>query len=177
VDVELIARVREGDHAAFTELYTRAYAPVFRFVYLRVKSRDEAEDITQDVFVKVFQSPPQSLPAHGSILPFLFTLARNRVVDWSRRQRPVASDEALANLVDEEPTADAFIDLALEERRVLTALTRLSESDEAVLKLKYLDGMPTGAIASLLNKTEEAVRQALSRALGRLRSLLDGEPK
>jgi RNA polymerase sigma factor (sigma-70 family) len=49
----------------------------------------------------------------------------------------------------------------------------LSETDEALIKLKHMDGLSHKEIASIVGKSEDAVRQALSRAMRELRTLLE----
>lgn len=173
---ELIGRAVGGDHAAFDQLYRSAYAPVYRFIYLRVKSKDDAEDITQDVFTKMLHARPQSTSESGSLLPYLFTVARNAVIDWSRKKRPLYDDDALATVADGAVSAETQFDTDADIARVLVGLAKLSEAEEAVLTLRYLNGLTTKEVADLLGKSEEAIRQALSRGLRHLRSLLEGTP-
>ncbi len=167
----LVGGAQSGDHAAFDELYRCAYAPVFRFIYLRVKQRDEAEDLTQDVFIKVLRAMPKDQSA--SPLPYLFTIARNTVIDWTRKKKPEYNDDTLITIRDPAPDPEAYADLDQEARRVLSVLARLSETDEALVKLKHMDGLSHREIAGIVGKNEEAVRQALSRAMRELRTLLE----
>ncbi len=170
---DLLARAQGGEHAAFDELYRTAYAPVYRFIYIRTRSKEVAEDLTQDVFVKMFAARPQA-PASGSLLPYLFTVARNAVIDWSRKKKPLYDDDALASVADQTRSPEAEAELGADVTQMLDALQQLSEGEEAVLKLRYLDGLSTAEVAALLEKSEEAIRQALSRGLRRLRSILEG---
>ncbi len=169
---DLVGNATGGDTTAFDELYQRAYAPVFRFIYLRIKRRDDAEDLTQDVFIKVLGAMPK-IEADKSPLPYLFTIARNTVIDWARKKKPEYNDDALFNLMDETQGPEAYADLDQEARRVLSVMTKLSETDEALIKLKYMDGLSHKEIANIVGKNEEAVRQALSRAMRELRTLLE----
>lgn len=173
---DLITRAVAGEHAAFDQLYRTAYAPVYRFIYLRVKNKDDAEDLTQEVFTKMFQARPVATSESGSLLPYLFTIARNSVIDWSRKKKPLYDDDALAAVPSGAPSAETQYDTEASVARVLAALEQLSEAEEAVLKLRYLDGLSTKEVAVLLDKSEEAVRQALSRGLKHIRSLLESTP-
>ena len=161
-----------GYQGAFEKLYTSAYAPVFRFIVMRLKSRDEAEDVTQDVFIKFLNALPQ-YRAQGSMLPYLFTVARNAVIDHLRRKKPTYDDDALLQIASSEPTAEERSGLGEEVAEVMGLLSQLSEAEEAVVKLRYLDGLATYEVAKLLGKNEDAVRQLLSRGLKRLRILCE----
>ncbi len=172
--IALIQRARDGDHAAFDTLYRTCYAPVYRFVLIRVRSKDEAEDITQDVFIKFLRILPQ-YESRGSTLPYLFTMARNAVIDHYRKRRPDYNDDALWALASEGPSPEEESALGAEVSKVLKLLDELSDAEEAAIKLRYLDGLSTTEVAAILLKSEDAVRQILSRGIRRLRYLLEGE--
>lgn len=169
----LIERAQAGEHAAFDALYRSAYAPVYRFVLIRVKSKDVAEDITQDVFIKFLKALPTYVGS-PSILPFLFTAARNTIIDHYRKRKPDYDDEALWALASEDPSPEETAALGAEVTMVLKLLSQLSPAEEAAIKLRYLDGLSTVEVAAILEKSEEAVRQILSRGVRGIRSLLEG---
>ncbi len=169
----LIASAQAGNSQAFEELFRVCYAPVFRFIFLKLKSRDESEDVTQEVFIKMLKSLPHYEDRGPSLLPYLFVIARNAVIDHVRKQKPEAGDDELWALVSQDPTPEESAQLGEETSQVIRILSQLSEAEEAVLKLKYLDGLSTSEISLLLEKSEEAVRQLLSRGIRRARSLLE----
>lgn len=171
--VALIRRARAGDHAAFDALYRSCYAPLYRFVLIRVRSKDVAEDITQDVFIKFLRALPRYTGA-PSVLPYLFTVARTTVIDHYRKRQPDFDDDALWALASEDPSPEEEAALGVEVARVLRFLSKLSPAEEAAIKLRYLDGLSTAEVAAILEKSEDAVRQILSRGVRELRSLLEG---
>lgn len=173
-DKDLILRAQGGDTVAFDEIYKSVYAPVYRFILMRLKSRDEADDVTQEVFIKFFKSIG-SYESRGSMLPYLFTVARNAVIDHLRKRRPDYDDEALMRVASGDPTAEQTAILGQEVAQVMRLMSQLSEAEEAAIKLKHIDGLPTTEVAELLGKTEEAVRQLLSRGIRQLRLLLESE--
>lgn len=174
---ELIKKAKEGDTAAFDELYRTVYAPVFRFIIMRVKSKDEAEDLCQTVFTKFFIALPSYRDSGPSVLPYLFTMARNAIIDETRKRKPIYDDDALWSIADGAPSPEADSVQREEVLTVLGALHACSESEEAVLKLRYLDGFSTAEVAALLDKNPEAVRQLLSRALRHIRTYLKGNTR
>jgi RNA polymerase sigma-70 factor (ECF subfamily) len=169
----LIAKAQAGDPSAFDELFRACYAPVFRFVFIRLKSHDDAEEITQDVFVKMLASLSRYEDRGPSLLPYLFTLARNAVIDLVRKRKPELDDEALWALPSGDPTPEESARLGEETAHVLKLLNQLSEAERDALRLKYLDGFSTAEVAATLGKTEEAVRQLVSRGVRRIRSLYE----
>lgn len=171
---ELIVRAKEGDHAAFDTLYRLCYAPLYRFVLIRVKSKDESEDITQDTFIKLVRALPR-YEGEGSVLPYLFTIARNTIIDHYRKRKPDYDDEALWALASDAPSPEESAALGAEVAEVMGLLHQLSDAEESVIKLRYLDGLPTADVAAIVGKSDEAVRQVLSRGIRRIRSLLESK--
>ncbi len=168
---EVVARARNGDHVAFTDLYNHLYAPLFRFVFLRTKDRALAEDITQDTFVKFLAVLPTF--DLGTPLPYLHTVARNAIIDHYRKRRPELDDDALLELASHEPTAEESAVLGDDVAEVIRALALLSPTEEAAIRLKYLDSLDTNEISLYLDTSEDAVRQLLSRGLKRVRAYFD----
>lgn len=160
------------DDGQFDEIYRTLYAPLYRFVIVRCRDRALAEDITQDTFIRFLQAAP-TLDGR-SPLPYLHTVARNALIDHYRKKTPDFDDEALAQLVSADPSPEAVAALGEEVAGVIAALGKLSGDEEAAIRLKYLDGFDTKEISLQLGKTEESVRQLLSRGLRRVRTILDG---
>ena len=79
---EYISMVRNGDKAAFTQIYNDLKTPVYTIILRIVQSVDVAEDVTQDVFVKLFTSPPDSSVRNPRA--WIFRMARNLAIDVLR---------------------------------------------------------------------------------------------
>src|ERR1035437_2733679 len=97
---DLILRAKAGNKGAFEEVYSNYYTPLFRYIMSRIKDRAEAEDITQVVFIKIFNSIPTWNADHTSPLSFFFTVARNTMIDYFRKNshREIVSDEQVAKV-------------------------------------------------------------------------------
>jgi len=79
-DETLLAQMLKGDEVAFTELYRRRQGPVYRFALHMTRSVPAAEDITQDVFLALIESGRRFDASRGTVLSFLFGIARNHVL-------------------------------------------------------------------------------------------------
>jgi RNA polymerase sigma-70 factor (ECF subfamily) len=169
---DLIARARGGDEAAFETLYKNLYAPVYRFVLMRTKDKTLADDVTQETFIKFLAALPRFQGT--SPLAYLHTIARTTCIDHFRKVRPTESDEELWDHASEAPSPEEESQLGAEVGELFRALATLPPAEAAVVKAKYLDGLETLEIAAFLDKSEEAVRQLVSRGLRRLRSYYDG---
>src|ERR1700753_1616811 len=80
----LVARLRNGDEQAFSELYFRYAAELIRYAGARLFRLEDARDIVQDVFIKLWKEK-ENLKDTESIAPYLYTLTRHQVIDHIRK--------------------------------------------------------------------------------------------
>ena len=85
-DVSLMAKVAQGDHAAFEELVTRHQYAVVGTVAKMLGNPSEAEDIAQQVFLRLWKSASRYKPT-AKFTTYLFTITRNLVFNETRRKR------------------------------------------------------------------------------------------
>jgi len=95
-DKDLLRRMMAGDEDAFTALYRRRQAGVYRFALQMSGSQAIAEDVTQEVFLALMREASDYDPARGSLTAYLNGMARHQVLRCLRRQRPEASLAAVA---------------------------------------------------------------------------------
>jgi RNA polymerase sigma-70 factor, ECF subfamily len=76
-ELDLLARLKQGEEAAFVALYRRHRDAVYRFALLYCGSAASAADVTQETFIHLMSRPGQFDPARGSIGPWLCGVARN----------------------------------------------------------------------------------------------------
>lgn len=97
-DEELMSAYAGGDVQAFEALYERHEMRLWRFVFRSVGSRAEADELAQDVWLRLVRqagsyapraAAPERPPARFTT--WLFTIARNRVIDHLRTRQPLAS--------------------------------------------------------------------------------------
>ena len=153
------------------------------YVRQHVPSREDAEDIVVETFIAALeQREPTlfSLNEHEQ-LAWLRRVAYRKCVDRYRRstRRPtVPIEEPFETLLENESQGPDQLALRREEDAVLhERLRRLPEQYQTVLQLRFANGLRSGEIGRLLNKSEGAVRTLLSRALNSLRDLYNGQPE
>jgi len=166
------------DPEAFTELYDRYAARIYRFVYFKVSEQTEAEDITAEVFLKTWQYVNE----HKEIENFsalIYQIARNLVIDFYRRRsgRPEEEldDTLLEKLVQVKDAAEEA-SLKAEAGAVITALRRLKNEYREVLIMRYVDELDIDEIAKILNKSQVGTRVLIHRSLKVLRTILEQAP-
>jgi len=89
-DHDLLKRMLEGEEDAFTALYRRRQAAVYRFALQMTGSVVIAEDVTQEVFMELIEHGRRFDPARGALASFLYGVARNLVL--RRIERIAASN-------------------------------------------------------------------------------------
>jgi RNA polymerase sigma-70 factor, ECF subfamily len=174
---ELVARAREGDADAYAEL-VRAHADLaFRTAMLITANAADAEDAAQEAFVKAWRALPRfrlGEPLRPWLLTIVANEARNRRRSSGRREGLVlrAAGEERATVGTALPPDAAL--LAGEQRsELLTALNQLREEDRQVLGCRYLLELSETETAAALGVRRGTVKSRTSRALGRLREVLD----
>jgi RNA polymerase sigma-70 factor (ECF subfamily) len=93
-DDVLLKRAAKGDEEAFTSMYRRHQAALYRFALRMSGNAWAAEEIVQDVFMTLMRDPKKYDPARGSLAGYLFGIARNRVMKHLEHlPREVSLDE------------------------------------------------------------------------------------
>ena len=172
---DVIARARNGDVGAFSELYDLHAPSVYRYLLYRVREPSDAEDITSEVFTRAFAHIGGYRWQGKSFLAWLYTIARNAVTDRRRRERPTVDIDDAYGLAEDGPTAHdrAVHGEAVEALR--GAVRHLTGEQQEVLVLRFVENMSSREVATILGKNEGAIRALQFRALGRLRKLLREE--
>src|SRR2546428_11772693 len=85
-DEQLLARILKGDEEAFAALYRRHQRPIYRFAIHMTRDQTIAEDVTQEVFLVLLENGRSFDPTRGTLLSFLFGIARNRVLQRIQKQ-------------------------------------------------------------------------------------------
>ncbi len=170
---ELMRLAKDGDAEAFSRLYELYFAPIFRYIYMRTKIKDEAEDLTQEVFLKVFKSISAFQEKNQSPLAYFFTIARNIVIDHWRKKKEILIDEEIANKIpDDKRSPQDLIEQNETAVAIRQAIGNLTEEQQDVIIMKFINDLSNREIAKLLGKSEEAIRQLQYRALKTLREYL-----
>jgi len=85
-DNELLQLLRESDHAAYTEIYTRYFYLLYTHAYKKLRDEDQAKDLIQDLFATLWFKREIDLPSHN-LTGYLFTAVRNKIFDLFAHQQ------------------------------------------------------------------------------------------
>jgi len=173
-DVELLGLIAGGDRLAFEELYRRYARSVLGIALRRMGDRGRAEDATQDTFASIWRSASRYDPARGRPTSWLYTVARNAIVDGLRRRpEPVVADAPDVATGDPGPPEAAEAEWV--SWRVHRAIETLPEHERSLVELAYWSGMSQSEIAEYLGLPLGTVKTRTRAALSRLAGELEDE--
>jgi len=199
-DLELLARLRRGDEAAFTQLVERLHGPMLRVAMIHVGNRAVAEEVAQDAWVGVLAQLDR-FEGRSSLRTWVLRIVANRARTRAVRERRTLPFSSLDGA--EEPGRPAveperFLPAGhrwaghwaspprswgdVPEERLLSAETRaevgravelLPPAQRAVITLRDVEGMTAAETCKLLELTEGNQRILLHRARSRVRRALE----
>ena len=165
----LLVKRAAQDPAAFHGLYELYFKRVYSYVAAKVSNQLDAEDLVSDVFLQVVKGLPQFKNRHSfSFGAWIFTIARNLVTDFYRRQGRDGVELQLDALKNDEVDPIELDGLLIEQERAAelrALLNRLPERRREVMMLKYFSGLRNQEIAQILDLDERTVASHLSRGL------------
>lgn len=173
-DAELLALVAERDRAAFDLLYHRYVRSVFGLALRRLGDRGRAEDAVQEAFAAIWRSAASYKPERGNAAGWLYTVARNAIVDRFRTAgAPVIAE--VPDLAADEPGPAERAEASFVAWRIHRALEELPRREREVVELAYWSGMSQSEVAEYLHLPLGTVKTRTRSALARLSGLLEGE--
>ena len=158
--------------ARFVRLYQELFPPVYGYVRFRVRDAHAAEDLTAQVFERAL-ARLATLRDATRARAWVFTIARNAVADYRRRQRPLLdldSADALEHLWVDSPEGAAL--QRDEARRLLARLAELGDRERELIGLRFAAGLTNREIGEICGLTEANVAQIVHRAVVKLRHRL-----
>ena len=173
-DHELIALVKNGDQLAFTVIYDRYWRLIYAHILKMLRDEDEAKDVVEDIFSSIWINAA-SLPSQGSLGGFLYTMARNKVLNLLRHNK--YKDDYLSSLaVFQVENTNATVD-QLDERDLRAAIEReiekLPPRMRAVFEMSRKQNMSNKEIAARLGTSDETVKKQIHNSLKAIRTGLD----
>jgi RNA polymerase sigma-70 factor (ECF subfamily) len=183
----LIARLRERDEQAFSEIFKRFGDKVFSLVYRMLGNRHEAEDVTQEVFVTVFKTI-DGFRGEAKFSTWLLRIAanqsKNRIKYLSRRptegadldeggpaqvasasapvvQSQIEGPDALLEAAEMKSITQIAIGKLDEEHRLLVILRDVEEL--SYQEIGEITGLPEGTIKSRLHRARLAIKEELDQ--------------
>lgn len=157
----------------FSKLYNKHIEKIFRFIYLKVNSEEIAQDLCSETFLKgwlAFKEKSQEIKNPSA---FLYQIARNLITDHYREKGRTQLVSVENNpIIDPNPGIEEKIVLSSDIEQVRKGLTNLKDDYQNIIIWRYLDDFSMKEIAKMLDRSEQACRVLLHRALQALKNEL-----
>ena len=175
-DSELVERSRRGDADAYAELVTRYQALAARTAYVITGNEPDAEEAAQEGFVKAYYALDR-FRAGAPFRPWLLRIVANEAIN--RRKAAGRRPTVDLSVAPDPPSDDTALSpegavLAAERRDlVVGALRRVRDEDRLVIAYRYFFDLSEAEMADALGVARGTVKSRLSRALSRLRAVME----
>jgi len=173
---ELIRRAKECDPSAFARIYERYYQDIYNYIYYRVKGNIHlAEDLTSEVFLKALESIASFTFRGIPISAWLFRIARTMLAQYFRKETGAVDLPLEEEVLPTEVGPSEIFERELTQQQLARALSNLTEEQQDVIILKFVDGLSNAEVAQILGKSEGAIKSLQHRALNTLNRILEME--
>jgi RNA polymerase sigma-70 factor (ECF subfamily) len=170
-DETLMAKVIEGNQAAFEKLYRKYRGPIMNYIGTMVFDSNQVEEMAQETFFKVYRK--RSLyDGKYKFRSWLWTIARNTALDYLRKKRDLriedisSPDQAnpIGNIPDESSGVEEQLIQQVDRALVQRCLDRLAIGQKEVFMLRTMSEMTYTEIAEIVDKSESSVKSLIFRA-------------
>ncbi len=174
----LVERAQQGDRDAIEELYLIHFDRIYSYLHMSVGNRHDAEDLTTQTFLKMLEKIDKFRWRSAPFSAWLFRIAHNLAMDHFRsRRRWQPQEEVPEPHGEEEPSAEAAAMQSIGRESMMELIDGLSPEQQQVLTLKFVFGFANAGVATILGKTEGAVKSLQHRALASLQKQIAREQK
>ena len=162
----LVDRAQQGDRDALEELYLLHFDRIYSYLHMSVGNRYDAEDLTTQTFVKMLESIGRFRWQAAPFSAWLFRIAHNLAMDHFRASRRWQPEEDVPEPPgSEEASAEDQAMHVIGRQSMLELIDKLSPEQQQVLTLKFVFNFPNAEVATILGKTEGAIKSLQHRAL------------
>lgn len=176
-DLEIVDRIRAGDADAFREIVEHHSRMLFKTAYRLLGNEHNADDVVQETFLKAYRNLHR-FDARSQLGTWLYRIAVNCSLDLMRKesrrmQREVTEEKIeIAAIAADLPQPDRVAAGGEIGREVGRVLATLSPTERAAFVLRHFEGHTSVEIGRLLGIRPGATRNAVFRAVRKLRSAL-----
>jgi RNA polymerase sigma-70 factor (ECF subfamily) len=164
-EARFVDQAKSGDPEAFARLYDAYVERVSRYIYFRVSEEIDTEDLVSQVFLKAWENLDRYKIGSSPFIAWLYTIARNLVIDHYRTKKDALPLEEAIALPSEMEMPDEEAQTRFDLEAMRDALQFLTSDQQQALILKYIAGLPNDSIAKIMNKQEGTVRGLQMRGL------------
>jgi len=157
----------------FKEIYLKERDAIYRFCLMRTSDPETAHDFSQDVFLRYWKAL-RDMQDIKNPRSFLYTVARNIIIDGYRKKKTLSLDAILEEAGDDKSSVASThmdeIETHSEVLRITEGLNALEEPYRKALHMRYVEGLKPREIAAILNESANVISVRISRGADRLRT-------
>ena len=159
------------DPQEFVHLYELYLPSIYRYIFSKVGNQTDAEDLTSRVFLTAFENLNR-YKHQSCFIAWLFGITKHKVNDHFRKSKTeLPLSEILYLTTQEEPIRDLIKNE--EKEKLLDLFSKLSNSQQELIRLRFVAKLTFPQIAEVLNKREDAVKKQLYRLLNQLEGKME----
>ena len=171
-----LKRIAEkGDKAAFISLFDYFAPRIKSFLRRQGLEPAQAEDLAQDVMFQIWRRAAQFDPSKARASTWIYTIARNRLIDERRKNRPMGVQLPETDIVEGSDAPMHEMEMGAEGARIRAAMSDLPPEHRDLIEESYFNEYSHSAIAEKRNLPLGTVKSRLRLALKHLRKNLGGE--
>jgi RNA polymerase sigma-70 factor (ECF subfamily) len=168
----LLSGARELDEPALSAIFQAYYPLLYRYIYHHVRHRAAAEDLAAEVLTRLLEQLARGRGPEQHLKAWLYRVAHNLVVDYTRRQAHRDHDPLDEGTVHAGESVEMEAHRAILRQRAANALSKITPMQRAVIVLKFLEGYSNDEIAPILDLSVGAVKALQHRGLASMRRTL-----
>ena len=173
----LVRKTTEGDMVAFEKLYRMTNQRVYFICLNFLKNEQDAEDAVQDTYLTAFKNIRQ-LSEPQKFRSWVERIAVNRCKDIIKKSQPVPMEDDILNetlLAEDEFAIPEKYIVDKEKRRILMDImrTKLTDLQYQAILLYYFNNLSIAEIAEIMECSEGAVKNRLSKARAAIKRAID----
>jgi RNA polymerase sigma-70 factor, ECF subfamily len=161
----LVERAQTGEREALEQLYLLHFDRIYSYLHITVGNRHDAEDLTTQTFLKMLESIRRFRWRSAPFSAWLFRIAHNLAIDHFRANRRWQPEEEVPEPREQEASAESEALGSIGHDSMLALIDTLSDEQREVLTLKFVFDFSNKEAATILGKSEGAVKSLQHRAL------------
>ena len=167
-DAHLLARIAQGDPAAFQAFYDRHASRVVAYACKLARDRHLAEDVAQEVFTSVWTKAASFRPERGDAPGWLYTLTRNKFIDhWRRGPKGALTEEIDDQRLPGRQGEEKDLHLTMKQ-----ALARVAPDQRRAIEMAYFGGLTYEETAGELELPVGTLKSRIRLGLRTMRTVL-----
>lgn len=168
---DLITRAQKGEKDAFGQIYELFHKRIYRYCLFNTQKRETAQDLCQETFFRAWKSLSSFSQKGGSLQAYLFRIARNLIIDLSRKKKELPLENY--DRIDDRQIPEEDLEKQDDIKKVRDALSKLKDKERQIVILRYFEEMTTAEVASVVGLREGALRVRTHRILKKLKEQIE----